>query len=115
MFGIANQLLAVLALCLVTTMLINAGRGRYAPVTLLPMLFVTATTMTAGVQMAERFKGDIDGGRVLRGALNLGLTLFVMVSVGMILLLALSRWCGVAMGMVKVHSENNEGPPKDGN
>src|SRR5213592_2094792 len=51
MFGIANQLLAVLALALVTTLLVNTGKGRYAPVTLLPMLFVTATTMTAGVQM----------------------------------------------------------------
>src|SRR5581483_12051906 len=41
MFGIANQLLAVIALCLVTTMLVNTGRSRYAWVTLLPMLFVT--------------------------------------------------------------------------
>jgi carbon starvation protein len=113
MFGIANQLLAVLALCLVTTMLINAGRGKYAPVTLLPMLFVTTTTMTAGVQMAERFWGDIrDGSRLhdnavlLRGALNLGLTLFVMVSVGMILLLAVSRWYGVGMGIIKARSES---------
>ena len=35
MFGIANQLLAVIALALVTTWLVNAGRGRYAPVTLI--------------------------------------------------------------------------------
>src|SRR5205823_8180543 len=47
MFGIANQLLAAVALALVTTLLINTGRARYAPVTILPMLFVTATTMTA--------------------------------------------------------------------
>ncbi|MGH9175932.1 MAG: carbon starvation CstA family protein, partial [Vicinamibacterales bacterium] len=33
MFGIANQLLAVVALSLVTTLLINTGRARYAPVT----------------------------------------------------------------------------------
>src|SRR5712692_7512346 len=51
MFGIANQLLAVLALALITTLLINSGRARYAPITLLPMLFVTATTLTAGSQM----------------------------------------------------------------
>src|SRR5919201_7003201 len=51
MFGIANQLLAVLALSLVTTLLINTGRGRYAWVTLLPMLWVVSTTMTAGVQL----------------------------------------------------------------
>ena len=29
MFGIANQLLAVIALCLVTTLLVNTGRARY--------------------------------------------------------------------------------------
>src|SRR5262245_36383997 len=49
MFGIANQLLAVLALALVTTWLVNHGRGRYAPVAILPMLFVCSTTLTAGV------------------------------------------------------------------
>ncbi len=102
MFGIANQLLAVLALCLVTTMLVNSGRGRYAPVTLLPMLFVTTTTLTAGVQMAEQFMGDINGGNPVRGGLNLGLTLFVMISVSSILLLAAARWYGVLTGMIKV-------------
>ena len=44
MFGMANQLLAVIALAVVTTVLVNSGRGRYAPVTLLPMLFVATTT-----------------------------------------------------------------------
>src|SRR5439155_5222080 len=51
MFGIANQLLAGVALALLTTLLINSGKARYAPVTALPMLFVIATTMTAGAQM----------------------------------------------------------------
>ena len=46
MFGMANQLLAVIALSVVTTILFNTGRGRYAPVTLLPMLFVATTTST---------------------------------------------------------------------
>src|SRR5206468_4653037 len=78
MFGIANQLLAVLALALVTTWLVNAGRGRYAPVTVLPMLFVTATTMTAGTQMVmTRFPAMIDAGEKFRGWLNIALTLFV--------------------------------------
>jgi len=107
MFGIANQLLAALALCLVTTMLVNSGRGKYAPVTILPMLFVITTTMSAGVVMAQRFWGQIDSGDVLGGALNLGLTLFVMVSVGMVLLLAVSRWLGVAAGMVKPQTEKS--------
>jgi carbon starvation protein len=101
MFGIANQLLAVLALCLVTTMLVNSGRGRYAPITLLPMLFVTTTTMSAGVLMAGNFYGMIQRGDTLRGILNLGLTLFVMVSVGFIILLAAARWVGVTAGLVQ--------------
>ena len=111
MFGIANQLLAVIALCIVTTLLINSGRARYAPVTLLPMLFVLTTTMSAGVQMTQQFMSDIrdmDGGKVVRGSLNLGLTLFVMVAVGMILLLAVSRWFGVMTGMVKIRSQMSE-------
>jgi carbon starvation protein len=107
MFGIANQLLAVLALCLVTTLLVNSGRGKYAPVTLLPMLFVTTTTMTAGVQMTERFLGMMeDPGTRLKGILNLSMTVFVMASVGMILLWAASRWIGVLGGMLRVRNEN---------
>ena len=49
-FGIANQLLAVIALSLGTTVLLKMGRGRYAWVTLGPMLFLLLVTMTAGWQ-----------------------------------------------------------------
>jgi carbon starvation protein len=48
MFGIANQLLASIALCVGTTVIINSGRARYAWVTLLPLSFVATTTLTAG-------------------------------------------------------------------
>jgi carbon starvation protein len=101
MFGIANQLLAALALCLVTTMIINSGRGRYAPITLVPMLWVTTTTLNAGGIMTLRFVAEIQGGNWV-GLLNLGLTLFVMVSVSVVMLIAASRWVAVAMGMAKV-------------
>lgn len=101
MFGIANQLLAVLALCLVTTLLINTGRARFAPVTLLPMAFVTVTTMSAGVLMVQAFFGMIDRGQVLRGVLNVSLTLFVMVSVALLMLIAASRWVGVLSGRIR--------------
>jgi carbon starvation protein len=51
MFGIANQLLAAIALSVATTVMINAGRGKYAFVTLLPMAFVMTTTLTAAFQL----------------------------------------------------------------
>ncbi|MFA6294262.1 MAG: carbon starvation CstA family protein, partial [Victivallales bacterium] len=47
-FGIANQLLAVIALSLGTTIMIKMGKARYILVTLLPLLFLFTVTMTAG-------------------------------------------------------------------
>jgi Carbon starvation protein, predicted membrane protein len=47
MFGTANQLLAGIALCVGTTYIINLGRAKYAWVTLAPMAFVMATTLSA--------------------------------------------------------------------
>jgi len=47
-FGVANQLLAVIALALGTTVLIKMGRVRHVWVTLLPLAWLLAVTMTAG-------------------------------------------------------------------
>src|ERR1041385_7728250 len=49
MFGVANQLLAVVALAIGTTIIINIGRKKYAWVTVVPMCFVATTTLTAGL------------------------------------------------------------------
>jgi carbon starvation protein len=51
MFGIANQLLAAIALAIGTAVLVKTGKGKYIWVTLLPMAFVTVTTLTAAWQM----------------------------------------------------------------
>ncbi len=51
MFGIANQLLAAIALMIGTVILVKTGKSRYAWVTLLPMLFVVGTTGAAAWQM----------------------------------------------------------------
>jgi carbon starvation protein len=120
MFGIANQLLAVVALGLVTTLLVNAGKARYAWVTVLPMLFVTATTLTAGAQMIgtqfpQRIKAGQDllnhaqgnllqlaEGRelVLSGTLSIVFAVVVIVLVLLLLLMAVSRCVAVLWGLV---------------
>jgi carbon starvation protein len=48
MFGIANQLLASVALCVGTSVIINSGKARYAWVTMFPLAFVVTTTLYAG-------------------------------------------------------------------
>ena len=50
-FGVANQLLAVIALALGTTVLLKMGRARYAWVTLLPLAWLLAVTLTAGLML----------------------------------------------------------------
>ncbi len=50
LFGIGNQLLAATALAATTTILVKAGRARFAFVTGLPLLWLLSVTMTAGWQ-----------------------------------------------------------------
>ena len=95
MFGMANQLLAVIALAVVTTVIVNSGRGRYAPVTLAPMIFVASTTAATGYyEITGKFWKMIQSGSVVRGWLNIGLTAMLLVCAAVILTSACGRWLG---------------------
>src|SRR5207249_3714787 len=48
LFGLANQLLSVIALCLGTTILIKMHKAKYLFVTVLPLCFMCAVTFSAG-------------------------------------------------------------------
>jgi len=94
MFGTANQLLAAVALAVATTALINAGKARYVWVPLLPMLFVSVTTLYAGWRnIFDKFlpMTKIEG-KVTVGAVNVILMAIIMGCV-VIVLVEAGRRC----------------------
>ncbi len=105
MFGIANQLLAAVALAVGTTIIINIGKARYAWVTAVPLAFVSVTTLTAGVlSVRDNFWPMAIGGddRLhFQGYLNTLVTIVMMVCVVIILANASWRCVQVLRGRVQ--------------
>jgi carbon starvation protein len=104
MFGIANQLLAAVALAVATTIVINVGKARYAWVTVVPLVFVSVTTLAAGVfSVRDNFwpmATGPDAARHFQGYLNTALTVIMMTCVVIILANAMWKWMQVLSGRV---------------
>ena len=100
MFGAANQLLATIALGIGTTYIINRGRAKYAWVTLVPMLFVGTTTLTAGWMNMTNIYSPMTSkpGMELPGYLNLILTGVIMASAVIIIIDAVPKWYSTVRG-----------------
>src|SRR5689334_271515 len=96
MFGVANQLLAAVALCVATTIIINSGRARYAWVTIMPLAFVSTTTLVAGFKSITDIFWPLTQKpeTSVQGIVNTSLTAIIMVAAVVIMLDSIRRWVG---------------------
>jgi carbon starvation protein len=94
MFGIANQLLAAVALCVATTVIINSGRARYAWTTIVPLSFVATTTLVAGwMSITDNFWPMSQRPETAaQGYINTALTAVLMAASVVILFDSIRRW-----------------------
>jgi len=114
LFGIANQLLAAVALCVGTLILVKMGKQRYVWVTVIPLVWLTAATLTAGWQKVfspDPALGFLAHARMVAGStdpnaarmifndrLDAALALFFMVTVVVVILASLREWWEVGTG-----------------
>ncbi|MPN62104.1 hypothetical protein SDC9_209850 [bioreactor metagenome] len=92
LFGVANQLLAGMALAIGTTLIFRMGKAQYAWTTILPFIFVTVTTLVAGYQNIVIYYLPV--GKNLLAVL----TGMMMILVSIILVIAIRRWFELMRG-----------------
>jgi carbon starvation protein len=96
MFGIANQLLAAVALCVATTVIINMGKARYCWVTIAPLSFVATTTLVAGWEsIRDIFWPQAQtAATATQGYINTSLTVLIMTAAIIVLIDSVRKWIG---------------------
>jgi carbon starvation protein len=96
MFGIANQLLAAVALCVATTIIINSGKAKYSWVTIAPLSFVATTTLVAGWESITDIFWPLSQKpeTAVMGYINVSLTVLIMTAAVIILSDSIRRWLG---------------------
>ena len=121
LFGIANQLLAAVALCVATTVLVKMGKLRYSWVTLIPLAWLAAATLTAGWQKvfspdpklgflshAQTLAGSTDPNAarmIFNDRIDAGLALFFMAIV-LVVIVASARECWLVAARRKTPAVN---------
>jgi carbon starvation protein len=98
MFGVSNQLLAAIALGVGTTIIIKSGKLRYVWVTLLPMLFMFITTLTASWKLIILFNDKAARAEGTVAALNLRIDAGLLMLMAALAIVVISdmvyKWCG---------------------
>jgi carbon starvation protein len=93
MFGAANQLLSGVALAVATSAIINSGKARYAWCTLVPMLFVCVTTLTACFFIIlNNYHSAADPAKSFNAWANIIVTAVIMACAVVILWESFYRW-----------------------
>lgn len=82
LFGVANQTLAAIAFAIDTSVLIQMKKEKYTPITIIPMIFIGITTITASIE--NIFNNYIPNGKI---------TLTVLSFIIMIMLIAIVFEC----------------------
>lgn len=102
MFGVANQLLAAIALGVGTTLIIKAGKVRYAWTTFIPMSFMFLTTFTASwkliVMFGEKASRAASFAESLHYRVNASLLLLMSFLAVVVLADILHKWHGYLAG-----------------
>lgn len=91
LFGMANQMLACVALSVGTTFIINSGRAKYAWVTMLPLSFLIVIEMTAGYQ------NIVNNYLPKQLYLNTGITASLMIGLVIVITGSALKWYRVAI------------------